>query len=124
MNAGVESTCELGASRRDVAEVLFGRNIGDRVGVGEAEFQAFLNEAVTPRFPGGFTVIDTFGQYRSAGPNSGPGIIVREPGKLLLIALDGTGDDGQRVRAIANDYKQRFHQESVGIIVRTACVSF
>lgn len=113
--------CASRAEQRATAEMLFGRNIGNVIGVTEGDFQAFLDEEVTPRFPDGFTVIDTSGQYRS-----GEGAIVREPGKLLLIALParGTGTGLAGVDETAEAYKRRFRQESVGIIIRSACVAF
>lgn len=119
-SAAAEPACFKGARQRLVAELLLGRNIGRRVGVSEAQFQQFLDTEVSKRFPGGFSVLDMRGQYKS----DRLGMIVREPGKYLLIVLgDGTGDLA-KVRAIADVYKRGFRQESVGIIIRSACVSF
>jgi hypothetical protein len=38
--------------------------------------------------------------------------------------LPGNEEDEQRLNEIAAVYKGRFRQQSVGIIVRPACVSF
>lgn len=118
--AAAETACGKGARSRLVAELLLGRNIGRHVGVSEAQFQRFLDAEVTPRFPSGFSVLDMHGQYRSDRLGS----IIREPGKYLMIVLDDAPRDQARVRAIAAAYKRRFRQESVGIIMRQACVSF
>lgn len=118
--APARADCPEGASHRVIAELLFGRSIADRPGVSEAAFRRFLDREVTPRFPDGFTLLDTYGQFR----NANRGRIVKESGKYLLIALADEASDLPRVREIAEAYKRRFNQQSVGIITRSSCVSF
>jgi hypothetical protein len=102
------------------AELLFGRNVGGRLGVSEAEFSRFVAREITPRFPDGLTVIDAKGQWRDRASNA----IVREPSKVVLIALPGHAADDANLAGIIEAYKARFRQQSVGLIVRPACVSF
>ena len=102
------------------AELLFGRNVGGRPAVSEAEFARFVTGEITPRFPDGLTVIDARGQWRDRASNT----IVREPSKVVLIALPGQAADDENLQAIIAAYKARFRQDSVGLIVRPACVSF
>jgi len=111
--------CRLGKPQQ-VAELMFGRKIGDRIGVSETQWARFLDREITPRFPGGLTVIDTRGQWRDTVRKT----IVREPSKLVQIVLPGKPEDDARLNEIAAAYKSRFRQQSVGIIVRAACVSF
>jgi hypothetical protein len=111
--------CRLGKPQQ-VAELMFGRKIGDRIGVSEARWARFLDREITPRFPDGLTVIDTRGQWRDNARKT----IVREPSKLVQIVLPGKPEDDARLNEIAAAYKSRFRQQSVGIIVRAACVSF
>jgi hypothetical protein len=111
--------CFEGASQRLVVEVLFGRNIGERHGVSEADFQRFVDRWVTPRFPAGFSLIDMAGQYRGSAGEP----IVLERGKYLLIALADETREFPLVREIANAYKREFRQESVAIIARPSCVA-
>ena len=111
-------TCEPSAKPRVVAELIFGRNIGDRLGVGEGEFRRFVDEEVTPRFPDGFTVLDGRGQWREGGR------IVREPSKVLVVALTEEGRGRAELAAVAEAYKARFRQHSVVAILRPGCVSF
>jgi hypothetical protein len=118
--ASARAECPRGASPRIIAELLFGRSIADRPRVSEAAFRRFLDREVTPRFPDGFTLLDTYGQFR----NADRGKIVKETGKYLLIALGDEASDLPRVREIAEAYKRRFNQHSVGIITRSSCVSF
>lgn len=114
------SACHGVLKRRDVAELLFGRDIGRRLGVGEAAWRGFVAREITPRFPNGLTVTDAFGQWRDPGS----GRIVREPSKRVEIVLPGKADDSARLDAIASAYKRQFRQRSVGLIVQSACVSF
>ncbi|MEX2248301.1 MAG: DUF3574 domain-containing protein, partial [Parvibaculum sp.] len=44
--------------------LYFGLDRGDGGTVSERDWRRFLAEVVTPRFPGGLTVIDAYGQWR------------------------------------------------------------
>ena len=112
--------CNDGAMDRLVVELLFGRNSGNRLGVSEQAFQRFVDREITSRFPDGFTLIDTRGQFRNSGSRS----IVSEPGKYLLIALGDEVRDLPRIREIIDAYKSMFKQQSVGMIAHRSCVSF
>ncbi len=110
-----------GAQRvKQVAQLLFGRDIGRRIGVSQRAWARFVARELTPRFPDGLTVVDAIGQWRD--PLGGGE--VREPAKLVEIVLPGRADDDARLDAIVQAYKREFHQHSVGVIVRSACVSF
>jgi hypothetical protein len=111
--------CRTGKPQQ-VAELMFGRKTGDRIGVSETAWARFVDREITPRFPDGFSVIDARGQWRDPDRNR----IMREPSKLVQIVLPGNEEDEQRLNEIAAVYKGRFRQQSVGIIVRPACVSF
>ena len=105
---------------RMVAELLFGRDIGHRVGVSETAWASFVARELTPRFPDGLTITDAIGQRRDRDT----GRTVREPSKHVEIVLPGNRDDEARLDAVASAYKRQFHQQSVGVIIRPACVSF
>jgi hypothetical protein len=113
-------SCHGTQQLRQVAELLFGRNIGHQLGVSEGAWARFVASEMTPRFPGGLTVSDASGQGRD--PKSGT--MVREPSKRVEIVLPGATDDEARLDAIVTAYKHDFHQQSVAVIVRPACVSF
>ena len=112
--------CRGAQKPQQVAELMFGRKIGDRIGVSEGQWARFVDREITPRFPDGLTVLDARGQWRDAGRDK----IVREPSKLVQIVLPGKPEDVERLNEIAEAYKTRFKQQSVGVIVRPACVSF
>ena len=112
--------CSTPQKPQQVAELMFGRKIGDRIAVTEVQWARFVDSEITPRFPDGLTVVDARGQWRDPDKNR----IIREPSKLVTIVLPGKSEDAQRLTEIAEAYKKRFRQQSVGVIVRPACVSF
>ena len=112
--------CSAPLKPQQVAELLLGRKIGDRLGVSETQFLNFLDREITPRFPDGLTVYDARGQWRDGDRNR----IVREPSKVVMIVLPGKAEDMARLSEIAEAYKKRFKQQSVGSVLRPACVSF
>lgn len=112
--------CHGAQQRREVAELLFGRDIGGRLGVSDPAWRRFVAREITPRFPDGLTVTDAQGQWRDPGS----GRIVREPSKRVEIVLPGNADDAARLDAIVAAYKRQFHQRSVGLILQSACVAF
>lgn len=89
-------------------ELYFGMRRPDGTLVAEAEWQAFVDSVVTPRFPAGLTVLAGYGQWR---PETGPP--VREPSKVLILIHQGGPDAERRIREIAAIYCLRFQQESV-----------
>jgi hypothetical protein len=103
-----------------VAELMFGRDIGHGVGVSESEWQHFVAHELVSRFPDGLTIIDAIGQWHDRDS----GRIVREPSKHVEIVLPGSKDDDTHLDAVVAAYKHTFHQHSVGVIVRPACVAF
>ena len=112
--------CRGGQKPSQVAELMFGRKIGDRIGVSEIEWGRFVDREITPRFPAGLTVFNASGRWQDRSNNK----IVHEPSKIVQIVLSGEVDDIPRLNEIAEAYKSRFKQQSVGVIVRPACVSF
>ncbi|MBA4221871.1 DUF3574 domain-containing protein [Bosea vestrisii] len=112
--------CAPGQQAMLSAELLFGRKIGDRIGVSEADFRRFVDQEVTPRFPDGLTILDATGQYRDNERSK----LIREPSKLVLIAMPDETGNRDKLAAIAEAYKRRFSQQSVGLILKPACASF
>jgi hypothetical protein len=112
--------CLGGQRPTQVAELMFGRNIGGRLGVNEADWSRFVDREIISRFPNGLSVFNAAGQWRDEATNK----IVREPSKLVQIVLPGQVGDIARLNEIVAAYKTRFKQRSVVMIVRPACVSF
>ena len=87
--------------------LYFGMSKKDGV-VTDAEWQSFVDEAITPRFPDGLTVFDARGQWRGAD-----GAIGRERSKALLIVHAPGPESTRKIDEIIAEYKKRFQQESV-----------
>ncbi|MDX5629785.1 MULTISPECIES: DUF3574 domain-containing protein [unclassified Brenneria] len=85
--------------------------------VSAAEWQAFVDSVVTPRFKAGLTVFDAQGQW--LGDN---GAVVRENSKALLL-IHGAEQESD-IEALRAEYKARFAQESVMRVDAPACVAF
>lgn len=89
-------------------DLFFGRNINSGGEVSQAEFQAFLDNVVTPRFSAGLTVFDTNGQFQDSF-----GTIVEEPSKVVSLILEDTEQNEAYINEIVETYIQQFQQESV-----------
>ena len=80
--AGTPS-CPAGFEEFTEYRLFFGRSRGDVEVVSDKAWRGFLAAEITPRFPGGLTVLDAAGQWRD-----GSGAIMRERTKLVrLISL-------------------------------------
>jgi hypothetical protein len=112
--------CAAPAEERVIASMYFGRNIGGTLGVDEAEWAAFVDTEVTPRFPDGLTITEADGQWR----DSETGAIVREPSKVLTLFLGDEAADREKLSEIAEAYKAQFDQQAVALVVERSCVSF
>ncbi len=101
-------------------ELIFGRNIGGRPGVGEAAWSRFLAREVTPRFPDGFSVLNATGQWR----DKPRGQLVRERSTLVIIVTADDTSASDKITSIVAAYKRQFQQRSVGVISRPVCAAF
>jgi Protein of unknown function (DUF3574) len=111
--------CPAGQEAHRTAQLFFGRDIKGQSAVSEADFRKFVDEALTPRFPDGLTVLDGGGQWRGEENK-----LIREASKVVLVVLPRGREGSARLEAARNAYKGRFHQESVLLITQAACVSF
>ena len=75
--------------------------------VSELEWQVFLRDEVTPRFPQGLTVWDAHGQWKS---ETG---IAHERSKVLLLVHPDSTVAGQAISTVISRYRKQFDQESV-----------
>jgi hypothetical protein len=91
-------------------ELFFGCAKADGTAVTVAEWDAFLDAEITPRFPDGLTVVDAAGQWREAD-----GDLVEESSKvvLLLYPSAASAESHAEIEAIRAAYEQRFGQEAV-----------
>src|SRR6187200_1336368 len=76
--------------------------------VSELEWQIFLRDEVTRRFPEGLTVWGAEGQWQGA-----VGSIDHEQSKVLLLVHPDTAAARQSVQAVIAAYRKTFEQQSV-----------
>jgi hypothetical protein len=76
--------------------------------VSELEWQIFLRDEVTKRFPQGLTVWAAEGQWRTPS-----GSIDHEQSKVLLLVHADTATARQSVQSVIEAYRKAFDQESV-----------
>jgi hypothetical protein len=105
---------------RNISETLFfGRDILMSGEVSDEQWQDFVANVITPRFPQGLSVWPVNGQWKMAD-----GTIVRENSFALNVVHDDSAAKNTAVEEIMNTYKTRFQQEAVLRIKSTACVSY
>jgi hypothetical protein len=119
--AGGQFSCPEGMDPFTELNVYFGQEKGDGSTVTEEEWNAFLADTVTPRFPDGLTVLHARGQWFDAAE----GRLHQESTKLLnvLIPLDGTEAGLTSVREISDQYKARLDQQAVFHTILPACAA-
>ena len=76
--------------------------------VSELDWQIFLRDQVTKRFPDGLTVWQAEGQWLNP-----VGSIDREQSKVLLLVHADTTEARQAVQAVIQAYREAFDQQSV-----------
>lgn len=116
-----ETLCRgTGGDPAIVAELFFGQNISGRDPVSDAEWAQFVAQAIIPRFSRGFTVLDGAGQWLDPRTHT----VEAEKTKILVVSAEANEESLGRLRQIADLYKVRFDQRSVGLVVMNACSSF
>jgi Protein of unknown function (DUF3574) len=89
-------------------------------GVSEADWHSFLDRAVAPRFPDGFSVIDVYGQWQGKNETSPE----RLRTKMLIVDYPDTAENRAKVDAIRAAWKQKTGDQSVMRVTEPADVSF
>jgi hypothetical protein len=91
-------------------ELFFGSAKPDGSEVTMEEFQQFLDDEITPRFPDGLTLLMGLGQFRGSS-----GVIIQERSMLLILLypVEVRRDSSVKIEEIREAYKKLFQQESV-----------
>ena len=110
--------CRAGAAMERL-ELLFGMGKSDGSTISDAEWAAFVDAEVTPRFPAGLTVLSGYGQWQSDS-----GKLAREASRVLLVWYKPAPDTEHKIEAIRTAYRERFSQDSVMRVDSRSCVSF
>ncbi|MDE2778995.1 MAG: DUF3574 domain-containing protein [Chloroflexota bacterium] len=114
-------SCIQGWDQVTEYQVYFGRSdaSGAPGAISDQDWEQFLADTVTPRFPEGLTVTDGAGQWRDES-----GEILREQSKVLTLLVWPDDTTLQRLDEITAEYESRFNQESVLLTSSPACASF
>ena len=115
--APAAETCPEGFDRYVEFQLFFGLQDSAGNRVSEAEWEAFLADTITPRFPAGMTIIDVKGQWQEPD-----GDIQREDTKLMRGLLDSTeGEKLRLINEISDEFVTRFNQDPVFRILNEIC---
>jgi hypothetical protein len=103
-----------------LADRLFcGRTIPGGGVVSDEDWNVFVADFVTPRYPQGLTIWRADGQWREKD-----GTIAREPVMIIEILHPISLEDDRKINDIAVEYKSRFHQEAVLRVTLPARMDF
>ncbi len=91
-----------------MTELYFGFSKPSGGTVSAREWESFLQNEITPRFPDGLTLVDGAGQWRTQS-----GVTVREQTKILRIVHPSTAEQHARIQALRERYMELFGQEMV-----------
>ncbi len=122
-----EADCEatspgVGAEPWIRSELYFGTNMPDGSAITAEDWQAFLDEEITPRFPAGLTILEGYGQFLNA-----EGVIKAEGSIVLIIfhPAEGVVESSAALEEIRDVYEEQFDQESVlRADSEPVCISF
>ena len=89
-------------------------------GISEAEWRAFLDKSVTPRFPDGLSVVDLYGQWQGKQETAPE----RLHTKMLLILYQDNAENRAKIDAIRAAWKQKSGDQSVLRVAEPVDVSF
>lgn len=121
MNMGptVNGKCSTGtlSARTDL---FFGTDRAGMAPVNDSEWQSFVDNVITPRFPEGLSMYPVAGQYLQ-GMMVG---LIKEKSYDVVLLHDGTDGPSQAIEQIRTTYKTQFNQESVLRLDTAVCVSF
>jgi hypothetical protein len=116
--ANRQAACHSG-ERAAIQEALYFGTAMPGGQVSAEDWQAFLAEVITPRFPDGLTAWAAAGQWRGQD-----GRLEKEGSFVLQLVHDDTPGTEKAVREVMSLYKERFHQEAVMRVREAACISF
>jgi Protein of unknown function (DUF3574) len=89
-------------------------------GISESRWRRFLDEEVTPNFPGGLSVVDVYGQWKGKNEPSPE----RLRSKLLIIDCPNNLENRNKIDAIRSAWKRMTGDQSVLRVTVPADVSF
>lgn len=98
-------------------ELYFGMGVDGHRPVSDREWARFVAHELTHRFPG-LTVLDARGAWRKGEHE------MREHSRLVVVVTEDGPATRNAIAEATEAYKQRFHQQSVGIVTQPVCATF
>jgi hypothetical protein len=89
-------------------------------GVSEAQWRAFLDKEVTPRFPDGLSVVDVYGQWQGVKQT----VPERLRSKMLIVDYPDSPANRDKIDAIRTAWKKMTGDQSVLRVTGPVDVSF
>lgn len=110
--------CQPGEQLATLNALYFGTaTAGNPVAM--AEWEKFLEQAVTPRFPQGLTWWQGAGQWQTDNKK-----LLREQTYILHLVYPRTKQNEHAIQAIITEYKEKFSQEAVLRAQSHVCISY
>ncbi|MBS1063109.1 DUF3574 domain-containing protein [Gluconobacter wancherniae] len=100
--------------------LMFGTSFHGGNLIAASDWDDFVAKEITPRFPAGFTVLDSNGQWLDTVRHT----VTREPSRIVWISTPDRRNLQHDLNAIRDAYKTRFDQQAVGLTIQNGCASF
>ena len=112
-------TCSPNGTVMSKVELYFGTARNGHRPVSNSDWAHFVEAQIGPRFPGGFTILNGQGRWRTSR-----GSIVKETSHVLIVWYRPAPSVEAGIEAIRAAYRRQFFQESVMRADSSGCVSF
>lgn len=93
-------------------ELYFGK-------IAPEQWDEFLAQVVTPRFPDGLTWFDTHGQWQNR-----TGIVTRQDSRVLILIHAPTPEKDRLIDEVRTEFKTRYKEQSVLRATQAVTASF
>ncbi len=114
------SSCPEGSQTMSKVELYFGLDIPGGGQVEPTEWQSFIDNEITGRFPNGLTIDTVSGQWQDAKTEK----TIKEESRVVMILFEPSAKAKKDIEDIRAAYKSKFKQDSVMRIDDKHCVSF
>ena len=115
-------SCPVGMDSFHEYRLFFGLrsdHVPGGIAVAETDWEEFVEQEITPRFPEGMTVLSARGQFKNSS-----GAIVRENTKVVVLLVPPGGDAMDVIDEIMQAYRQRFQRNFFLRTLEEVCVLF
>lgn len=119
-NTIASSSCPVEGNNMSKVELYFGLDIPSGGSVEPVEWQKFIDDVITPKFPDGLSIDKISGQWQDAKTDE----TIKEESRMVMILYKASPEAEQAIEDIRATYKSQFQQDSVMRLNEMNCVSF